>query len=131
MGLRGWGAHTRRTVDEVKPRLRAEQRRVFRPWVVEPGCGCSGTGPKEHGSTGTARTCAARGWRGHGSGSCSVWDRTLPTIVACLDATLRRIGGVPTYALTDNEKAGQCRSRRSGRGAAPGDRGGGAELPVD
>ena len=33
-----------------------------------------------------------------------VWDKTLPTVVACLDATLRRIGGVPTYALTDNEK---------------------------
>jgi transposase len=33
-----------------------------------------------------------------------VFDKTLPTIVACLDATLRRIGGVPTYALTDNEK---------------------------
>jgi Integrase core domain len=33
-----------------------------------------------------------------------VWDKTLPTVVACLDATLRRIGGVPAYALTDNEK---------------------------
>ena len=33
-----------------------------------------------------------------------VWDKTLPTIIACLDATLRRIGGVPAYALTDNEK---------------------------
>ncbi|BCJ33890.1 hypothetical protein Athai_13930 [Actinocatenispora thailandica] len=33
-----------------------------------------------------------------------VFDKTLPTIVSCLDATLRRIGGVPTYALTDNEK---------------------------
>jgi transposase len=32
------------------------------------------------------------------------WDRTLPTLIACLDATLRRIGGVPVYALTDNEK---------------------------
>ena len=28
----------------------------------------------------------------------------MPTIVSCLDMTLRRIGGVPTYALTDNEK---------------------------
>jgi hypothetical protein len=28
----------------------------------------------------------------------------MPTIVSCLDTTLRRIGGVPTYALTDNEK---------------------------
>ncbi|MFD9964832.1 IS21 family transposase, partial [Amycolatopsis sp. NPDC059020] len=33
-----------------------------------------------------------------------VWDKTLPTVVSCLDTTLRRIGGVPTYALTDNEK---------------------------
>lgn len=31
-------------------------------------------------------------------------DKTLPTVVACLDATLRRLDGVPTYALTDNEK---------------------------
>lgn len=33
-----------------------------------------------------------------------VWDRTLPTLIACLDATLRRVGGAPAYALTDNEK---------------------------
>nr|AKC91850.1 integrase catalytic region [Streptomyces muensis] len=33
-----------------------------------------------------------------------VFEKALPTIVACLDATLRRIGGVPSYALTDNEK---------------------------
>jgi len=32
------------------------------------------------------------------------WDRTLPTVVACLDETLRRFGGSPTYALTDNER---------------------------
>jgi len=32
------------------------------------------------------------------------WDRTLGTLVACLDATLRRVGGAPTYLLTDNEK---------------------------
>jgi hypothetical protein len=31
-------------------------------------------------------------------------DKTLPTLLACLDTTLRRIGGVPTYALTDNER---------------------------
>src|SRR6185437_1560985 len=31
-------------------------------------------------------------------------DRTLPTLLGCLDATLRAIGGAPTYALTDNEK---------------------------
>jgi hypothetical protein len=31
-------------------------------------------------------------------------DRTLPTLLGCLDQTLRRLGGVPTYALTDNER---------------------------
>lgn len=31
-----------------------------------------------------------------------VWDCPLGTLVACLDTTLRRIGGSPTYALTDN-----------------------------
>ena len=28
----------------------------------------------------------------------------MPTVIACLDTTLRRLGGVPVYALTDNEK---------------------------
>lgn len=32
------------------------------------------------------------------------WDRTMGTLVACLDATLRRLGGAPTYLLFDNEK---------------------------
>jgi hypothetical protein len=32
----------------------------------------------------------------------AVWDRTLPTIVACMDTTLRRLDGVPTYALPEN-----------------------------
>jgi hypothetical protein len=30
--------------------------------------------------------------------------RKLGTLLACLDGTPRRLGGVPTYALTDNEK---------------------------
>lgn len=33
-----------------------------------------------------------------------IWDKKLPTITSCLDATFRRIGGVPAYVLTDNEK---------------------------
>ena len=33
-----------------------------------------------------------------------VWDRTLATLISCVDQTLRRIGGAPTYVLTDNEK---------------------------
>jgi hypothetical protein len=33
-----------------------------------------------------------------------ILDKSLPTVIACIDATLRRFGGCPTYALTDNEK---------------------------
>jgi hypothetical protein len=32
------------------------------------------------------------------------WDRTLGTLMSCVDTSLRRFGGVPTYCLTDNEK---------------------------
>lgn len=32
------------------------------------------------------------------------WDRSLGTVVASLDETLRRCGGAPTYGLTDNER---------------------------
>src|SRR5262249_43927562 len=30
------------------------------------------------------------------------WDKTMGTLVACLDATLRRLGGAPTYLLSEN-----------------------------
>ena len=32
------------------------------------------------------------------------WDKTVGSVLVCLDGTLRRIGAVPTYALTDNER---------------------------
>ena len=31
-------------------------------------------------------------------------DKTMPSVFAALDVTLRRVGGAPTYVLTDNEK---------------------------
>ena len=33
-----------------------------------------------------------------------LWDRTMASVVVALDRTLRRFGGAPTYALTDNER---------------------------
>jgi hypothetical protein len=33
-----------------------------------------------------------------------VWDKTLPTVISCLDRSMRAFGGVPTYWLTDNER---------------------------
>ena len=32
------------------------------------------------------------------------WDRTLPTVIACVDRAMRAFGGAPTYWLTDNER---------------------------
>jgi hypothetical protein len=31
-------------------------------------------------------------------------DKTAPSVFAALDVTFRLLGGVPTYALTDNER---------------------------
>ena len=31
-------------------------------------------------------------------------DRTMPTLISCLDRAMRAFGGCPTYWLTDNEK---------------------------
>jgi hypothetical protein len=33
-----------------------------------------------------------------------IFDKALPSVVACLDTALRRFGGAPTYGPTDNEK---------------------------
>jgi transposase len=109
-GSRCWASpavkpNTRRTVAEIKARLRAGQRRVFRPWVVEPGLWLQwdwGEGPRVAGRR-TNLWCAWLAWSRFRV-VLAVWDRTLPTIVACMDTTLRRVGGVPTYALTDNER---------------------------
>ena len=120
------------TVAEVKARLRAGQRRVFRPWVAEPGLWLQwdwGEGPRIGGRR-TNLWCAWLAWSRFRV-VIPVWDKTLPTIVACLDTTLRRIGGVPTYALTDNERTVTIDHVARDRGAPPGDRRGRPALRHD
>ncbi|MFI1585556.1 IS21 family transposase [Embleya sp. NPDC020630] len=105
MGFTGGERTTRRAVAEAKAALRAGQRRVYRPWIVEPGLWMQwdwGEGPRIGGRR-TSLWCVWLSWSRFRV-VIPVFDKTLPTIVACLDATLRRIGGVPTYGLTDNEK---------------------------
>ena len=105
MGFAGGERTTRRTVAEAKAQFRAGQRRVYRPWITEPGLWLQwdwGEGPQIGGRR-TALWCAWLAWSRFRV-VIPVMDKTLPTIVSCLDATLRRIGGVPAYALTDNEK---------------------------
>jgi len=110
MGFTGTERTTRRAVAAAKARWRAGHHRAYRPWITEPGLWLQwdwGKGPQVPGPDGTPRDtllfCAWLAWSRFRV-VLPVWDRTLPTLIACLDATLRRIGGAPVYALTDNEK---------------------------
>lgn len=105
MGFDGTDRTTRRAVAAAKESFRAGHRRVHRPWIPEPGLWVQwdwGAGPKIGGRR-TELWCAWLAWSRFRV-VIPVLDRTLPSVAACLDATFRAIGGVPTYCLTDNEK---------------------------
>lgn len=105
LGYTGSERTTRRAVAAAKTAFRVGNRRVHRPWVTEPGMWLQydyGDGPLIDG----VKTVLFVAW--------VAWsrfrvvlplrDKTLPSVFAALDVTFRRIGGVPTYVLTDNEK---------------------------
>jgi transposase len=105
MGYAGSERTTRRAVATAKRAWRSGQRRVYRPWLPEPGLWMQfdwGEGPAVAGMR-TQLWCAWLAWCRFRVVLAAV-DKTLPTLLACLDQTLRRFGGVPTYVLTDNEK---------------------------
>jgi hypothetical protein len=105
MGYQGSERTTRRAVAVAKRAWRAGNRRVYRPWIPEPGLWLQwdwGQGPQVAGQQ-TLLWCAWLAWSRFRV-VLPTSDRSLPTVLACLDATLRRLGGVPTYGLTDNEK---------------------------
>ncbi|MGH9151656.1 MAG: IS21 family transposase [Acidimicrobiales bacterium] len=105
MGYGGSERTTRRAVAGVRRAYLAGRRRVHRPWVAEPGLWFQwdyGTGPVVGGAA-TWLFCAWLAWSRFRV-VVPIRDKTLPTVIACIDATLRRFGGCPTYALTDNEK---------------------------
>ncbi|MBA3877430.1 MAG: IS21 family transposase [Anaerolinea sp.] len=96
---------TRRAVRRAKAAFRAGRRRTYRPWITEPGMWLQfdwGAGPVIAGRP-TLLFCAWLAWSRFRV-VIPTWDRTLGSLLACLDATLRQIGGAPTYALTDNER---------------------------
>jgi hypothetical protein len=110
VGFGGDERTTRRAVAEAKARWRAGHRRTYRPWIAEPGMWCQfdwGVGPAVPWAGGPARAtllfCLWLAWSRFRV-VIPTWDRTLPTLLSCLDMSLRRLGGAPTYALTDNEK---------------------------
>jgi transposase len=105
MGYDGSERTTRRAVAEAKAVYRAGHRRRFRPWLPEPGLWFQwdyGDGPLVEGRK-TSLFCAWLAWSKYRV-VLPIRDKTLPTVIACLDVTLRRFGGVPTYGLSDNEK---------------------------
>jgi transposase len=110
LGFTGDERTTHRTVAEAKDAWKAGRRRRYRPWITEPGLWLQfdwGSGPVVFGPDGRPRPtllfCAWLAWSRFRV-VLPTWDRRLGTLLTCVDATLRRLGGAPTYALTDNEK---------------------------
>lgn len=105
MGYAGSERTSRRAVAVAKTSWKAGKRRVYRPWVPEPGLWFQydfGDGPTIGGRK-TTLFCAWLAWSRFRV-VLPILDKTLPTVIACIDVSLRRFGGCPTYALTDNEK---------------------------
>ena len=105
MGYTGSERTSRRATAEVRAAFKAGNRRVHRPWVVEPGLWFQwdyGDGPLVDGVKSTL-FCAWLSWSRFRV-VIPIRDKTLPTVIACIDAVLRAFGGVPTYGLSDNEK---------------------------
>jgi len=110
LGFTGDERTTRRAVAQAKQAWRSGNRRRYRPWITEPGLWLQfdwGTGPVVFGPDGRSRPtllfCAWLAWSRFRV-VIPTWDRRLGTLMTCLDTTLRRLGGAPTYGLTDNEK---------------------------
>lgn len=105
LGFAGSDRTARRAVARLKENYRRGRRRVYRPWIVEPGMWAQwdwGQGPTIGGRA-TNLFCAWLGWSRFRV-VFPTWDRTLPTVIGCLDRAMRAFGAAPTYWLTDNEK---------------------------
>ena len=105
LGYAGLERTTRRAVAAVKRDYRSGRVRVHRPWVAEPGMWLQydfGDGPVIDGLK-TTLFVAWLAWSRFRV-VLAIRDKTSPSVMAALDVTLRRIGGAPTYVLTDNEK---------------------------
>lgn len=105
MGYAGSERTTRRAVHKAKVAYRNGRRRTYRPWIPEPGKWLQfdwGWGPVIR-MRQTYLFCAWLAWSRYRVIIPS-WDRTLGSVLVCLDRTLRKVGAVPTYALSDNER---------------------------
>lgn len=120
MGFTGAARSTRRAVAEAKKAYRAGRKRIYRPWIAEPGLWMQfdwGEGPKIAGRR-TKLFCAWLAWSRFRV-VVPAWDETSGSLITCLDTTLRRIGAAPTYLLTDNAKTVTVRHIAGVPGPAP------------
>ena len=102
MGYEGSYRTTRRAVAEAKRRWRNKHGRRTRPWIPQPGLWLQwdyGDGP-DVGGVRAVLFCAWLAWSRFRV-VVPLRDKTLPSVVIGLDRTLRLVGGVPTYALTE------------------------------
>ncbi len=105
MGYQGSERTTRRVVAALKDDWTLQHRRGYKPWIPEPGLWLQwdyGNGPTIAGVP-TQLFCAWLAWSRFRV-IFPLWDKKLPSVIAALDRCFRIIGGIPTYALTDNEK---------------------------
>jgi len=105
LGYSGSERTTRRAVATARAAFKSGRVRVHRPWVTEPGMWLQydfGDGPVIDGVK-TILFCAWLAWSRFRV-VLALRDKTMPSVFAALDVTLRKVGGAPTYLLTDNEK---------------------------
>ena len=105
MGYLGSERTTRRVVAALKAGYEHDNHRIYKPWITEPGAWLQydfGQGPVIDGMT-VILFCAWLAWSRFRV-IVPLTDRSLPSVIAALDRTLRTIGGAPTYVLTDNER---------------------------
>lgn len=105
MGFTGSDRTVRRAVARVKLNWHAGKHRVYRPWIPEPGMWAQwdwGHGPLVNGRR-AQLWCAWLAWSRFRV-VIPTWDKTLPTVISCLDRAMRVFEGCPTYWLTDNER---------------------------
>lgn len=105
MGYSGSERTTRRVVAALKADYHQRNRRIYKPWITEPGAWLQydfGAGPVIDGVT-AVLFCAWLAWSRFRV-IIPLADKSLPSVVTALDRTFRALGGAPTYLLTDNER---------------------------
>ena len=105
LGYRGSYRTVRRALAEIKRAFRKRNRRIFRPWLTRPGKWAQwdwGEGPRVNG----ARSYLFCAWLAFSRYRVVMPARNtrLPTVIACLDRSMRAFGGVPDHWLTDNPR---------------------------